>query len=187
MSSDSTNPIPNTSSPPQHRLHNPNESVLSSPPIEGGRAGGDADRSPHSSYTPSEGQSQFSPTHPGAVDTLGDVCDTSNDHARGRGSVPGIGNTPPIQDTELGTGTKGRSAFTSTRPLGVAPVPEGGVAIGGQPGLPPAHAGLGDKIIGKTEKVIGKVTNNAELHEQGELRETGGKAAAEGRARAAHD
>lgn len=29
----------------------------------------------------------------------------------------------------------------------------GGVAIGGQPNLPEGHAGLGDKIIGKTQKV----------------------------------
>jgi len=79
----------------------------------------------------------------------------------------------------------------------------GGVAIGGQSELPVGHAGLGDKIVGKTEKVrvslrsvfirlicpqvVGKYTNNPERHEKGELRETGGKAAAEGRARAAHD
>ena len=36
-------------------------------------------------------------------------------------------------------------------------------------------------------QVIGKYTHNPDLHEKGELRETGGKAAAEGRARAAHD
>lgn len=38
-----------------------------------------------------------------------------------------------------------------------------------------------------SSQVIGKYTYNPELHERGELRETGGKAAAEGRARAAHD
>ena len=36
-------------------------------------------------------------------------------------------------------------------------------------------------------QVIGKYINNPEMHEKGELRETGGKAAAEGRTRAAHD
>jgi uncharacterized protein YjbJ (UPF0337 family) len=80
-----------------------------------------------------------------------------------------------------------RTAFNSERPLGVAPAPEGGVAIGGQPNLPEGHANIGDKIVGKTQKVIGKYTHNPDLHEKGELRETGGKAAAEGRARAAHD
>ncbi|KAF8555186.1 hypothetical protein OG21DRAFT_1496474 [Imleria badia] len=82
---------------------------------------------------------------------------------------------------------QGRNAFNSERPLGVTPVPEGGVAIGGQPNLPEGKANMGDKIVGKTQKVIGKYTHNPDLHERGELRETGGKAAAEGRARAAHD
>ncbi|KAF9221796.1 hypothetical protein BS17DRAFT_710360 [Gyrodon lividus] len=84
-------------------------------------------------------------------------------------------------------GSQGRTAFNSERPLGVAPTPEGGVAIGGQSDLPEGHAGFGDRFIGKTQKVVGKYTNNPEMHEKGELRETGGKAAAEGRARAAHD
>ena len=70
--------------------------------------------------------------------------------------------------------------------------------------MPEGHANIGDKIVGKTQKVgftvtggrlvhltprqvIGKYTQNPDLHEKGELRETGGKAAAEGRARAAHD
>ncbi|KAG9310874.1 hypothetical protein JVU11DRAFT_8729 [Chiua virens] len=98
---------------------------------------------------------------------------------------------------------KGKNAFNTERPLDVAPAPEGrsilittthlselvtgGVAVGGQPDLPEGHASMGDKIVGKAQKVIGKYTNNPELHEKGELRETGGKAAAEGRARAAHD
>ncbi|KAN0080250.1 hypothetical protein V8E55_009816 [Tylopilus felleus] len=80
-----------------------------------------------------------------------------------------------------------RNAFNSERPLGVTPVPEGGIAIGSQPNLPKGHATTGDKIVGKAQKVIGKYTHNPELHERGELCETGGKAAAEGRARAAHD
>ncbi|KIJ64326.1 hypothetical protein HYDPIDRAFT_90566 [Hydnomerulius pinastri MD-312] len=84
-------------------------------------------------------------------------------------------------------GSQGKTAFNSERPLGVAPAPEGGVAIGGQGNLPESQAGLGDKLVGKTQKVIGKYTNKPELHEKGELRETGGKAATEGRARATHD
>jgi len=82
---------------------------------------------------------------------------------------------------------QGQNAFNAERPLGVAPTPEGGVAIDGGAGLPQGRAGLGDKVIGKTQKVIGKYTNNPEMHEKGELRETGGKAATDGLARAAHD
>lgn len=79
----------------------------------------------------------------------------------------------------------------------------GGVAIGGESDLPEGNAGFGDKMIGKTQKVdssphymfmylqrlkvFGKYTHNPEMHEKGELRETGGKAAAHGQARAAHD
>ena len=65
-----------------------------------------------------------------------------------------------------------------------------------------------DKLIGKTQKVrlsptsecasrsgcadlgvqvTGKITRSAEMHEKGELREAGGKAAAMGEARAPHD
>ena len=36
-------------------------------------------------------------------------------------------------------------------------------------------------------QVAGKMTHNPELHEKGELREAGGKLAAQGRARAPHD
>jgi hypothetical protein len=36
-------------------------------------------------------------------------------------------------------------------------------------------------------KVVGKVTHKPELHEKGELREAGGKAASMGDARAPHD
>ncbi|OSD03826.1 hypothetical protein PYCCODRAFT_1476760 [Trametes coccinea BRFM310] len=59
-----------------------------------------------------------------------------------------------------------------------------------------AEAGAGgkpkvtDKIVGKTQKVAGKMTGNAALHEKGALREAGGKAAAaaaQGQARAPHD
>ncbi|KAI9568739.1 hypothetical protein HD554DRAFT_2172214 [Boletus coccyginus] len=99
--------------------------------------------------------------------------------------IPGfLGPGSPSQDQGS---PQRRTAFNSERPLAVSPVSEGGVAIGGQPGLSEGHASIGDKIVGKTQKVIGKYTHNPELHEKGELRETGGKAAAEGRARAAHD
>ncbi|KAM6493169.1 hypothetical protein JOM56_011303, partial [Amanita muscaria] len=54
----------------------------------------------------------------------------------------------------------------------------------GQSDLPLGFPDMGDKIIGKTQKVMGKMTNNPELHEKGELRQYGGRAAVHGLARA---
>jgi len=82
---------------------------------------------------------------------------------------------------------EGRNALNSERPLNVQPTPAGGVARGGQADRPMGEATLMDKVIGKTEKVIGKVTGNQDRHEAGELREAGGKKAVTGEARALHD
>ncbi|KAJ3572199.1 hypothetical protein NP233_g3244 [Leucocoprinus birnbaumii] len=70
----------------------------------------------------------------------------------------------------------GRDEGYTDRPLGVQPAREGGVALGGRQNeeLPMGKAGLGDKVIGKTQKVMGKMSNNPEMHEKGELREAGG-------------
>ncbi|KIY67389.1 hypothetical protein CYLTODRAFT_353334, partial [Cylindrobasidium torrendii FP15055 ss-10] len=73
------------------------------------------------------------------------------------------------------------------RPLDVKPSHAGGVAVGGRSDVPEGKATALDKLAGKTEKVIGKLTGNAEKHERGELREAGGKAAVTGEARAPHD
>ncbi|KAG7087662.1 hypothetical protein E1B28_013610 [Marasmius oreades] len=81
----------------------------------------------------------------------------------------------------------GQNVFNSDRPMNVQPTAAGGVAIGGRSDLPEGHASATDKLVGKTQKVIGKMTGKPEMHEKGELRETGGKAAAQGGARAAHD
>ncbi|KAI0321318.1 hypothetical protein OF83DRAFT_1051434 [Amylostereum chailletii] len=82
----------------------------------------------------------------------------------------------------------GQNAFNTERPLNVRPAPEGeGVARDGKEGLPMGKATFMDKMVGKTEKVIGKVVRNPNMHETGELRETGGKTAARGDARASHD
>ncbi|KAI9511228.1 hypothetical protein F5148DRAFT_1172763 [Russula earlei] len=91
------------------------------------------------------------------------------------------------QTQEPALHTQGRNAFNSERPLDVQPAPEGGVARGGQDDLPLGKANILDKVVGKTEKVIGKITGNAERHEVGELREAGGKKAVIGEARAPHD
>jgi hypothetical protein len=106
---------------------------------------------------------------------------------------------------------QGTTAFNTHRPLNVQPTAAGGVAIDGKDDIPEGKAGFTDKVIGKVQKVrffclstqfcciklivpsvahtqvTGKYTNNPELHEKGELRESGGKAAVEGEARAPHD
>ncbi|KAF8064221.1 hypothetical protein FPV67DRAFT_1504019 [Lyophyllum atratum] len=82
---------------------------------------------------------------------------------------------------------QGKNAHNTERPRDVKPTSTGGVAVGGHDNLPEGHAGFGDKMIGKTQKVSGKATHNSEMHEKGELRETGGKAAVLGEAQAAHD
>ncbi|KAI0060175.1 hypothetical protein BV25DRAFT_1787906, partial [Artomyces pyxidatus] len=83
---------------------------------------------------------------------------------------------------------QGQNANNSSRPLDVKPTAAaGGVARGGQEDLPMGKANVMDKVIGKTEKVVGKLTKNADMHESGELREAGGKKAAAGEARVPHD
>ncbi|KAJ6562819.1 hypothetical protein DFH09DRAFT_1478925 [Mycena vulgaris] len=87
-----------------------------------------------------------------------------------------------------GSSTSGRNAFSAERPLNTEPHPEGGVAIdGGHDGMPMGKASAADKLIGKAQKIVGKVAHKPEMHEKGELREAGGKAAAMGDARAPHD
>ncbi|TRM63204.1 hypothetical protein BD626DRAFT_402834 [Schizophyllum amplum] len=83
--------------------------------------------------------------------------------------------------------TAGKNAFTEERPMGVEPTSQGGVAVGGQDDKPMGKAKFTDKMVGKTEKVIGKMSKNPQMHEKGELREAGGKQAAIGQARAPHD
>ncbi|KAF9009247.1 hypothetical protein BDZ89DRAFT_1095205 [Hymenopellis radicata] len=86
-------------------------------------------------------------------------------------------------DSDFGSSTAPRTAFDSERPMGVQPSSAGGVAVGGRNDLPEGHATAMDKMIGKTEKVVGKMAKKPEMQERGELREAGGKAAATGQAR----
>ncbi|KAH8114990.1 hypothetical protein DFH11DRAFT_1590816 [Phellopilus nigrolimitatus] len=79
------------------------------------------------------------------------------------------------------------NASESERPLNVQPAREGGVAVDGRESLPKGKAGFVDKVIGKTEKAYGKYFNIPERHEKGELRESGGRTAEQGEARAPHD
>jgi len=81
----------------------------------------------------------------------------------------------------------GRNAYSEDRPMNVHPTSQGGVAVDGRDDLPEGRAKFTDKLVGKTQKVVGKVSHNAEMHEKGELRESGGKAAVLGEARAPHD
>ncbi|KDQ52428.1 hypothetical protein JAAARDRAFT_40281, partial [Jaapia argillacea MUCL 33604] len=80
---------------------------------------------------------------------------------------------------------KGETEVDEDRPLNTQPV-SGGVAVDGKEDLPEGKASFADKMVGKTQKLIGKVSTNPEMHEKGELRESGGKAAVQGGARAAH-
>eukprot|EP00914_Ancora_sagittata_P022598 GHVO01044861.1.p1 GENE.GHVO01044861.1~~GHVO01044861.1.p1 ORF type:complete len:177 (-),score=16.02 GHVO01044861.1:47-577(-) len=105
---------------------------------------------------------------------------------------PGIMGADSAQSSEQlperQSSSQGRNAFTETqRPMDVQPTAAGGVAVGGNSDLPEGKASMMDKLVGKTQKVIGKATHKPEMHEKGELRETGGKAAAQGEARAMHD
>ncbi|KAI0092383.1 hypothetical protein BDY19DRAFT_863737, partial [Irpex rosettiformis] len=81
----------------------------------------------------------------------------------------------------------GPNAFNEAMPLNVQPAWSGGVAIDGRDDLPEGKAKATDKLIGKTQKLVGKMMHKPEMHEKGELREAGGKEAAAGRARAPHD
>ncbi|KAI0705993.1 hypothetical protein C8T65DRAFT_809580 [Cerioporus squamosus] len=131
------------------------------------------------------GASQAAPNYSTDVTENPRVWQDAHERKYGAGSdtravVAGGQHDSPNADT-------GSSAFEGERPLGVQPTEQGGVAIGGEANLPEGHAKMTDKIIGKTQKLTGKMTHNAEMHEKGELREAGGKMAAQGQARAPHD
>ncbi|KAF8918366.1 hypothetical protein CPB85DRAFT_79483 [Mucidula mucida] len=122
----------------------------------------------------------------------------AHQHQHKRDQQPGQNFDSDLAPSNAGTGFEtrgapptgsgaGATAFNSERPMGVQPSSAGGVAIGGRDDLPEGKASAMDKMIGKTEKVVGKMTKKPEMHERGELRETGGKAAATGQVRAAHD
>lgn len=173
----SRNPDPSVTdrdvpSGPQHRLHDPNQPL----PRREGREGENFERAPESVGA---GQQQRGNVYGGSEEPCEHRGAQRRTHGSGVGAERG-------EDYLQGAGA-GRNAYTTDRPLGVRPVPEGGVAIGGQPNLDTSQVGVTDKIFGKTEKVVGKMTNNPEMHERGELREAGGRAAAEGHARAPHD
>ncbi|KAF9647215.1 hypothetical protein BDM02DRAFT_3129866 [Thelephora ganbajun] len=86
--------------------------------------------------------------------------------------------TPEFQDSSFS-----RNAFSSERPLNIQSTDQGGVAVDGRGDLLEGHANVTDKLIGKLQKVTRKYMNKPELHEKGELRESGGKLAVVGEAR----
>ncbi|KZT65068.1 hypothetical protein DAEQUDRAFT_814502 [Daedalea quercina L-15889] len=91
------------------------------------------------------------------------------------------------QSAAPSSAASGHNAYNEHRPMNVQPTSAGGVAIEGRSDVPEGKAKLTDKLIGKTQKVAGKVTKNPEMHEKGELRKSGGKDAVTGEARAPHD
>ncbi|KAH9984403.1 hypothetical protein BJV77DRAFT_1162555 [Russula vinacea] len=80
----------------------------------------------------------------------------------------------------------GHNAFNSERPLDVQPTLAGGFLVAVKM-IADGEGKSSGQGYWKIEKVIGKVTQNAEKHEAGELREAGGKKAVIGEARAPHD
>jgi len=90
--------------------------------------------------------------------------------------------TPDFQDQSFK-----QNAFNTERPLNERPADQGGVAIDGRGDLPEGNANATDKVVGKMQKVTGKFMNKPELQEKGELRESGGKLAVTGEARAPHN
>ncbi|KAF7331204.1 hypothetical protein MSAN_02439100 [Mycena sanguinolenta] len=156
-----------TDAPPEHHVHKASE------PLPGARGG-----APAADYTaetmerlPSSVWQDADPSQPTRE------LDPSDLQSQTRPDLP-----------ERSNSATGRTAFTGERPLNTQPHPEGGVAIdGGHEDMPMGKASATDKLIGKAQKIIGKVANKPEMHEKGELRESGGKAAAMGDARAPHD
>ncbi|KAH9976836.1 armadillo-type protein [Lactifluus volemus] len=65
----------------------------------------------------------------------------------------------------------GKNAFNFEKPWIFKPTQAGGLTRGGQEDLPMGKARFLDKVIGKSEKVIGKATQNDDMQETGELRE----------------
>ncbi|KAG1796983.1 uncharacterized protein HD556DRAFT_1431181 [Suillus plorans] len=160
---------------PQHQLQD------SSQPLPGS---GSRDAVQTQDYSPANIERMSSSViHGKNTSTESDDADST----RATMGIPSAGRTGPDSCESESESARSNTASTNERPLGAQPTPEGGVSIGGQPNLSEGHAGFGDKVIGKTQKVIGKYTKNEELHEKGELRETGGKAAVLENTRAAHD
>ncbi|EIW56831.1 uncharacterized protein TRAVEDRAFT_128527 [Trametes versicolor FP-101664 SS1] len=136
------------------------------------------------------GAAQAAPDYSADVTNDSGVWQDRNQREFGAGTDTGAvmaGGQHSTSPESFGDTQGGRTAFNEDRPMGVEPTERGGVAVGGDPNLPEGKAKLADKIIGKTQKVAGKVMSKPAMHEKGELREAGGKAAAQGQARAPHD
>ncbi|KAJ3784961.1 hypothetical protein GGU10DRAFT_399715 [Lentinula aff. detonsa] len=87
-----------------------------------------------------------------------------------------------------GEGHHGSRTDTSEqRPMDDQPTHGGGVAVGANANTSESKPSVIDKVVGKTQKIVGKATHKSEMHEKGELRETGGKAASQGALQTPHD
>ncbi|THH21764.1 hypothetical protein EUX98_g8285 [Antrodiella citrinella] len=170
-----------TQPPPSHHVHRDSE-------ILPGGKGAEFQAAPYDTSVTNDSQTWKSNNEK----RFGAGTDTGNVVAGGQHStIPSssLGEENP-SFRHGGTGTLPASTHDAPReerPLGVQPTSQGGVAVGGNSDLPEGHASVMDKVIGKTQKVAGKVLRKPEMHEKGELREAGGKEAALGNARAPHD
>ncbi|KIK14306.1 hypothetical protein PISMIDRAFT_688067 [Pisolithus microcarpus 441] len=179
MSSESTSPTPYPSQDtsrnpdpsaadrpaPQHRLHDSNQPL----PRPEGRERENYERAPEDVGAGQEQRGTY-----GAGEQRGGVYggdEQPREHYAAQRTAPGTGVGTERRDEDDFQGARvGRNAYTTDRPLGVQPVPEGeqrasfpqsdtdgnfvgGVAIGGQRNLDTSQAGITDKIFGKTEKV----------------------------------
>ncbi|KAF9643657.1 hypothetical protein BDM02DRAFT_3077565, partial [Thelephora ganbajun] len=72
----------------------------------------------------------------------------------------------------------------SEHPLNMQFTNQGDAAVDGHGGLPEGHPNVTDKMIGECQSLTRKHMNKPELHEKGELRESGGKLAVVGEAHA---
>ncbi|GBE86978.1 hypothetical protein SCP_1002230 [Sparassis crispa] len=139
--------------------------------------------------------SEFLPRANGALPSAGYSTDRTNDSRTRAGSnerrygVDTNHGAVVRDEQQHGSVTSGalstesgHNAYTEGKPLGMQPTSQGG-----QDDFLQGKASSTDKFIEKTRKVAGKATHNAELHEKGELRQSGGKAAVTGEASAPHE
>ncbi|EGN94834.1 hypothetical protein SERLA73DRAFT_187902 [Serpula lacrymans var. lacrymans S7.3] len=133
----------------------------------------------HESSTPSDALSQRST---GGYDSPDSTRATMGSPAVGTGA----GGASHISYNQQKS-SQGKSALDSDRQPDVQPSSAGGVAVGGQDDSTQGHATMSDKIVGKTQKVMGKYMNKPAMHDKGEVRETSGKDAAQTMGRTAHD
>ncbi|KAF8169197.1 hypothetical protein K438DRAFT_1983505 [Mycena galopus ATCC 62051] len=156
---DNQNLTTTTDALPEHHVHKASE------PLPGARGG-----APAADYTtetmerlPSSVWQESDPSQP--TRELADASDLPPNSQSTRPDLP-----------ERNNSATGRTALIGERPMNTETQPGGGVSIdGGHESTPTGKASGADKVIGKAQQIIGKVTKKPELQEKGELRQSVGK------------